>query len=210
MERDTLSRLNDRALTAMELGSETRTVEFKRGAALDTLKYKVVRAALAMTNLRDGGTLVVGIPEASDPTPRGITDADAATYEQDAVLALVNGFASSAIELYVVRVPVEKQEYVFMHVFPFRRTPVICRKNTPDTTPKNERLEAACLYIRTADDKIETTRIRTPAQMEELLEMATEQRARELLRSAERVGFQPPADAEQQFHDELGDLSDLF
>lgn len=210
MERDTLSRLNDRALTAMELGSETRTVEFKRSAALDTLKYKVVRAALAMTNLRDGGTLVVGIPEPSDPTPRGITDADAATYEQDAVLALVNGFASSAIELYVVRVPVEQQEYVFMHVFPFRRTPVICRKNTPDTTPKNERLEAACLYIRTADDKIETTRIRTPAQMEELLEMATEQRARELLRSAERVGFQPPADAEQQFHDELGDLSDLF
>lgn len=210
MERDALSRLNDRAVTAMELGAETRNVEFKRGAPLDSLKYKVVRAALAMANLRDGGTLIIGMPESSDDTARGVSTSDGGSYEQDAVLALVNSFAASPIELYIVRFPFEDVDYVFMHVLPFRRAPIICRKNTPDNTAKNERLEAACLYVRIAEDKIETSRVRTPAQMEELLEMATEQRARELLSSAQRIGFRPPEDARRHFDDELGGLRDLF
>jgi predicted HTH transcriptional regulator len=50
---------------ALQLGRETKHLEFKASGSLDHtgLKLKVIRAMLAMANNQDGGTVIVGIKD---------------------------------------------------------------------------------------------------------------------------------------------------
>ena len=57
-------------------GREERNIEYKESVPWGDadIKAKLTRAALAMSNIRDGGYIVIGVEQAGDAfTPTGIT-----------------------------------------------------------------------------------------------------------------------------------------
>ena len=55
--------LHERVLAALDTCVESQRVDFKESAPWDALRYKIIRTAMAMANLRDGRLLVIGVGE---------------------------------------------------------------------------------------------------------------------------------------------------
>src|SRR4029077_1937830 len=90
--------IHDRVVAALDTCVESQSIDFKESAAWSTLQYKVVRTALAMANLRDGGALVIGASEAGDRWDlTGISDEHLATYDVDDVIDAIHKFASPSV-----------------------------------------------------------------------------------------------------------------
>jgi len=103
-----------------ELGllRESRSIEYKRSAPWDELKWRTIKACLAMANLRDGGLILVGVAEEGTEWK-------------------VTGIASH-----------NNVKLLAISVGPLRSTPVICAKNGPEVLPQKDRLEQGAIYIR--------------------------------------------------------------
>src|SRR5690348_3935495 len=88
-------------------GCETLSVEFKGPISWNdaSTKAKVVKAAIAMANKRDGGLLVVGMSEASSPPghhiPAGLSPDQVESFKPDEIMAFVNSHATPSVDLTV-------------------------------------------------------------------------------------------------------------
>lgn len=171
-----------------ELGllREGPAVEYKRSAPWDTLRWKILRTCLAMANLREGGLIIIGVSEGPAWAVDGMTPEDLETFDVDEMQAAVDKFSSRPIQLEVVTVQVGNARLLVVAVPAFSRAPVICRRSTPDGVVDSDRLENGAIYVRPAG-LARTERIRSADQMSELVEMAAEVRAGELLAQRERL-----------------------
>ncbi|HEX6087328.1 MAG TPA: ATP-binding protein [Thermoanaerobaculia bacterium] len=83
--------LQDRVHAALDTCIESQSVDFKQSAPWNALEHKIIRTALAMANLRDGGIIIIGVSESGDRWERtGISDEDLATYEVDEVIDAIH------------------------------------------------------------------------------------------------------------------------
>ncbi len=60
------AKLHERVLNALDRCQESKGVDFKESAPWDNLKWQLIRTAIAMGNLRDGGIIVIGASERGD------------------------------------------------------------------------------------------------------------------------------------------------
>ena len=105
--------LHERVGNALDRLQEAPDIEFKESAPWDTLKWKIIKTALAMGNLRDGGILIVGVAERTGQEQRtGITQTDLATYDPDNIADQFGRFISPGIEFTLVRVPYRDNTYL--------------------------------------------------------------------------------------------------
>ena len=112
-------------------GREGLTIEFKSGMSWTeaSTKAKVVKAALAMANNRDGGVIVFGVEPAEDqPTHLivGMTEEHWRSFSQDDVTPKVNAHANPHIDLTVEHRTIAGKRLVAIVVRPFADYPVIC------------------------------------------------------------------------------------
>lgn len=182
-------------------GREERNLEYKgpiTWADPDT-KAKLTKAALAMSNIRDGGTIVVGVEEAGERfAPVGLTSDQLDSFTQDEVARHLNNFADPYVEVTVLRREVEGLHVVIIHVREFDEVPAICRRNGLG-------LREGAIYTRTRR-MYESAEVPGQAEMRELLDMATEKALRRFAARAAAGGLRAaPLDA-QRFEDELGGL----
>lgn len=195
-------RTHDRVCGALDLCQESPSVEFKESASWEELKVKIAATALGMGNLRDGGVIVVGVSERSGTWKLdGIGDDDLATFDEDELNDYVNRYASPSLRIELLLVPHQSQVFLAMRVPEFGRSPIVCKRNGPSGSPLRE----GAIFVR-PPGKPQTTRVARAAELEELLHLAAEKRARELLESARRVGMELPAGDSDRFDEELGDL----
>jgi len=97
--------LHDKVYNALDRCQESKSVDFKESAPWNDLKWQIIRTALAMGNLRDGGVIVIGASERNDTWDlTGITQENIATYDVDDIIDIVNKFSSPPIKIEVVRV----------------------------------------------------------------------------------------------------------
>lgn len=133
---------------------------------------RAVRAVLGLANLRDGGTLVVGVterPQGQGLIRQGLTAADLGTWDNDRLATIVNNYADPSVELTVHHVALDGKELVAVRVRPFRETPTIC---TRDWRHNNDLiLRKGALYVRSLR-KTETAEISTSEDMRQLLQIA--------------------------------------
>lgn len=114
----------------IELGREGRSLEYKESHTWDELKNKITKTALGMTNIRDGGTIVVGVSERSGSlVPLGMSESDLETYNEDDVRAYVNRFADPYVQLELHRISQDGQEFVVIVIHEFDQIPVICKRS---------------------------------------------------------------------------------
>lgn len=200
--------LHERVCAAIDRCQETQDIEFKESASWETLKFKIIRTALGMGNLRDGGIIVIGVSERNHVWKRtGIRSEHLATYDSDVLVDQINAYVSPYVDLDVVLVKHQELRYLSIYVHEFRETPLVCKKNGPD----NEEMHKGHLYIRTPG-KPQTTRVLDANQMHDLLDLAVEKRVRRLIEMFRQMGIADAARADAQkaemrkFDEELGGL----
>jgi len=95
------------------------------------------------------------------------------------------------------------KRYLAFQVHQFNDSPVVCGKNSPDDVKPKERLVTGEVYVRATSGKPQTVKVTDAAQMNDLLELAAEFRARRMLEVGKRIGLVPAESAASKFDAEL-------
>jgi Divergent AAA domain. len=197
-------KLHERVYHALDCCQESRSVDFKASSPWDDLKLQIIRTAIGMGNLHDGGIIVIGASEKGESWKlTGITNGHLKTYDVDDIVDAINKYASPPIKIDIVTVKYRNDKYFLaFHVHEFSDTPFVCKKNAPDG---NKILCAGEFYVRPAG-KPRTIKVLSAEEMHDLLELAAEKRARRILEVAHRIGLKPTETATKRFDEELGGL----
>jgi predicted HTH transcriptional regulator len=194
--------LRERVDSFLDLLSEGRNLDFKESQPYDVLKHKIIKAALAMSNIRNGGLVIIGVSErGSQWSLDGISPADLATYDVDVMLDHIHVHASPEVGIDVVTHVRDGKTFLVISIREFQSDIVICRKNGP----QGEGIEKGRVYTRPAG-KAQSRVVETSEEMREITDLAAEKKARQMIAAAERVGMVGAPEAEQKFNEELGDL----
>ncbi len=195
------------ALQAIRGRFETRDKEFSESQPFDALKWKIVEGSMAMANLRDGGSILVGISQRQGHfEATGISASDLGTYDPDDVIAAVNKYAKPPVELGVYPIQEGGKDFLVIDCAPFRRTPIMCSKGAPGDSGR--KFKQGDIFARTLD-RVSTTRVADITLLEEILEIAAEKRAAEIITTARRIGLQLPATDADSFARERAGFGDM-
>ena len=116
----------------------------------------------------------------STSSPRPISDVDIVVHEHD-----------------------DGKRYLACGVHQFDDSPVVCRNNSPVAVKGNDRLAAGGVLRACHQGKRQTVKVIDAAQMNDLLELAAEFRARRMLEVGKRIGLVPGETAAAKFEAEL-------
>ena len=157
-------------LDLIEHGIEERNLEYKGPFPWTDKELigKLCKSIMAMSNLRDGGAIIIGVEEEPKGTwtPVGLSATDVMTFNQDDIADFVNGYASPSARFSTRIVKREEKPYVVIEVQRFAEVPIVCRKSGPAG------LRPGAMYTRSFK-KIETVEVGSEEEMRESLEMAT-------------------------------------
>ena len=183
---------------------EARGVELKGPMLLsDKSSIKAVKAALALSNRRDGGHIVVGVREAKLIQPEfvGLSSTQATSWNYDDIADLFERYAEPRIEFTVERQPYDSKLFIILRISEFTDVPILCKKGSEVT------VEGAC-YVYPIG-KAEVKPIPGMQDMRELLDLAAEKRLRHLLAQVGQAGGEvvatTPSDA---YDDQIKDFFD--
>lgn len=194
--------LHERVEAALRVCQESRDIEFKSESTWSDLRYSITRTCLGMANLRDGGVIIVGVEEANGSwVPGGIGDNCLASYDEDAINDFVNKYASPPLRVELVTVRHEALRFLAIRVPEFDTTPIVCKADAGDQSG----LSRGSIFVRPIG-KPETCRVREAGQLEDLLELASDKRARRFLERAFRLGLSPKEAETSKFDRELEGL----
>ena len=116
-------------------GKEERYLEYKGSMVWtsDDTKVKIAQAMMAMSNLRNGGVIVVGMkePQRGVWEPDIMTDEQVASFTQDDLAQWVNDYAVPAVQFTVEPFVLDTNKFVIINVREFDSFPTICRKPKP-------------------------------------------------------------------------------
>ncbi len=166
----------------IDLGREDRSLEYKESRPWSDLKDKIAKTALGMANVRDGGTIIIGVSQRSGSlVPKGMSQGDIDTYDVDDVQAYVNRFADPYVRLEMYTVPYDGQEFIAIVVHEFDEVPVVCRRNGVG-------LRQGSVYTRSYRIP-ETCEVPSQTEMREIIDMATDKGVRRFLERSRRAGL---------------------
>jgi predicted HTH transcriptional regulator len=169
----------------------------------DVLEFKgpmvwhqsLIKDILAMANVQDGGRIVIGI---ADRTYQriGLTAAQAASYDLEAMQDRVASFAEPRVEFRIDKVA-DRSGMIFavIDVRPFETTPVICRRDGAD-------LNEGDIYYRSRTGRPSSARVKSSADMRDIIEVAITRSRRRL----SSIGFLSKEEAGYDYDTELGGL----
>jgi len=113
----------------IEGASESASLDLK--AAMTWSVGSLIKDILAMTNIQDGGRIVVGVND--DLTRVGLTDDQLASFDEEVMKDQVAEYADPYV-LFNVRQAMDRDglKYIVINISEFDETPVICRKGGAD------------------------------------------------------------------------------
>jgi len=172
---------------------ETDALEFK--GAMDWNCNQLVKDILAMANVADGGTIIVGI-EDQTLARQGLTDEQIASFNLEIMLDQVRPFADPHVTFTCEVVSDgEGRRFAVINVHPFTETPVICARDGQDVF-------AGTIYFRSRDGRPRSARVDNSTDMREIVLRA----AARSVNSMRRVGFAPVAAPPYDYDAELGEF----
>lgn len=170
-------------------GSEERNLEYKRSLSWNDAitKAKVVKSALAMANIPDGGAIVFGVEEIRPRVfePKGMDPTDAGAFNQDDVQEYVNEYADPYVDLKVTPVQHDGKDFIVIQISEFEEIPVLCRKDG------QEGLRRGGIYTRPRR-KFESILVPSQNEMREILDLAVDKHIRKYREKLWRWGLVAP------------------
>jgi len=184
-------------------GREERNLEYKERLNWSKKgdQHKLVKAALAMSNIRDGGVIVVGVK--ADGSPVGLAKTEAMSLQHDSVAPVINEYAEpySSLIVTVGHDPDDPDRwFVVIQVREFDEYPVICKRNGID-------LRGGALYTRSTKMHA-SAEVSSVAEMKEILDLAIEKgiRAFNLRSTAAGLTTATGQQHKEEFDRQLRDL----
>lgn len=177
----------------IEGSEETDALEFK--AAMAWNQHSLAKDILAMSNVRDGGRIVIGIADGTWER-QGLTPEQVASYQIDQMKDHISRVADPmAIFRFDVVQGHDGLTFLVITVSPFEELPVICKNNGPE-------LRAGTIYFRTRTRRVESAAISNSSELRQVLLRATAN----IHRNLAEHGYRLDTGFEQQMAEELGDL----
>jgi len=182
---------------------EERHIEFKPDIKWEgNWKSELTKRIISMSNLRDGGWIVIGKPEQPDRTCKaeGMSQENYDSFDPDNVKAFVYSHAEPPINLTVHRTEKNGKLFVGIQVQGFDSVPTICKKNERNT------LREGLIYVR-SKGKPETVPIQNYSEMKEIIEIAVEKGMRNFIQKSKRAGLKfELQEGINQYEEELRDI----
>ena len=167
-------------------GVETPTLEVK--AACLWSAPLLAKDILAMSNVRDGGYIIIGVEDATFRR-QGITPEQKASYHLDTMRDQMAKYADPRV-VFTVEFPRDKNDFEFsvIRVLPFDEVPVIC-------AVENDELRRGIVYYRNTNAKVESAPVSNANDMRDIMMTA----AQRMMRRLQEAGFtvQEQANAEE-------------
>jgi hypothetical protein len=161
-------------------------------------KAKITKIILAMSNIRDGGYLVLGFNQDGDTfVPTGVVQSDLSSFNYDHVRSHVAEYADPYVEfsMEIVKDEEQKKSFLVFTVKEFAEIPVICAKNGL------ENLEEGAVYTRSRRIP-ESVKVPTQSEMREIVDMAIEKGLRKYIETSRRAGLEIQATTKEDEYDE--------
>lgn len=172
----------ERLIALIKIEREERFLEYKTSAPWDSLKEKVTKTAIGMANMRDGGTIIIGVPNKEGRfVPEGMLEEHIATYDADEVQAFINKFADPYVRIEIHPVPWDQKKFLAIVVHEFDEIPVVCKRNSGI-------LRQGAIYTRSYRIP-ETCEVQTQTEMREIIEMAVEKGIIRFMKMTQRLGI---------------------
>ncbi len=176
-------------------GREERNLEYKQSISWDTpeTKAKLTKSVLAMSNLRDGGLIIIGVSRQPDDSYKaeGMMKSDFDSFVQDNIAAHMNEFADPYVDVTLVKHQLDDGRlFCILEVAEFGELPVVCKKDGLG------KLRRGATYIRSRRMN-ETVEVPSQVEMREILDVATEKRIRAFYTQASRLSFQQPVQTDE-------------
>jgi predicted HTH transcriptional regulator len=165
---------------------------------------KVVKSILAMSNLSDGGHIVIGVKEVSEAEgryePVGMRSDHLDTFSSDALADFVRNYADPYAKLDVEVVSLDGRDFIVISVSSFDETPVICKRDYASI------LSEGAIYIRSRSGRPRSEPVTLYVDMRELMDLAIDRGVRRFLEKQSRIGVVAFNDREK-FEQQLADFS---
>jgi len=177
----------------LEGARETPNLEFK--CAIPWKRETFVKDILAMSNVLDGGIIIVGVEDETF-IRQGLSPEIIKTYNLGNMRDGIAPFADPRVlfDLAIVS-DASGKKFAVISVRPFEDLPVICRRDGLD-------VQAGTIYTRSRDRRPQSARVSTSSEMREIVERAAFLSARRL----ERIGFVPNIEVKYDYDSELEGL----
>lgn len=194
---------NEEIAALIESGYEIRSVEFKGPGSINDPEFvaKVARAALALANQRDGGSIIIGVDEA-DEARSGLTAEQLLGWlDYDNVSDKLNKFADPPLRLdRAGRQLPNGKDVVVLLVAEFDDIPVLAARDFPSHIQRGQ------LYTRSFR-KPESSATHTQNELRAVLELATQKQVTKfasLAASANLTAVGAPS-SQSRYDDESAD-----
>ncbi len=196
---------NEELIQYITHGREERNLEYKGPINWnDTqIKAKITKTILAMSNLRDGGVIVIGVEQNGEIfTPVGLDSESISSFKQDDISVHVNNYADPFVEIKVSHQNYNEREFVVIQINEFSELPIICKRDGENN------LRKGAIYIRPRQ-KFESIEVPSQAEMREILDHSSEKFIRKFRRKLLMTGIideKPEQEAKQKFDAQLNGL----
>lgn len=192
-------------------GYELRNVEYK-GPGLRSdkpFRARVARAVLGMANLRDGGSVFLGVADVSgQPRVVGLDAAELASWSTyDDVATALGEYAQPSVSFDLETFTFQGSNLVRVKVAEFDEVPILCAQEAHDDR-QQQILRRGALYVRSRRRR-ETAEVPTQDEMREIIDLAAEKRMRRYIEMAGAAGasvLQATTDV-TRYEEELDELS---
>lgn len=195
--------LHKRVCASLDYCEESRNIEFKRSAPWTDLKLKIIKTAMAMANLRDGGLIIIGVSEQGDTWElAGIDEEHLSTFDPDVISSDFHRYASPHIEFTAVRVKhTNGRIFLAISVDEFDETPVVNKKAYDGEMRRGE------MFVRKRGP-VRTEPITDARDMHDALVLAAEKRAKRIIQTSKNIGLGSSVGGEQAHGDKILDTQD--
>lgn len=180
----------------LEAGAETPTLDFK--GPCDWTAVTFAKDILALSNVQDGGYIIVGVEELANNTfaRKGVAPGQRDTFKADEMRDQLSSYADPHVKFFVEFVKDKGGlEYVAIKVLPFDEVPAICGRDSADT-------RKATIYYRNRDRRVESAAVSNAFDLRDIVERA----AVKMMQRMRGLGLTAGPSVQKKLDDELQGL----
>ena len=182
---------DDSFLDDIETIGETRNRELKRSMNWNDehTKFKITESIMAMSNIRDGGMIIIGVEQDKNKkiNPTGMSDSDYDSFNYDDVCDHVASYVDPHATFNLEKKEADKKKFIVISVNEFDQTPIICKKAywVDGKCVLNEGI----ILIRTRNSKPQSSKIMSLTDMQDVIGLATDKGLKSFVEKATQAGL---------------------